>query len=816
MSDLSTRDRLEEAARRLDEWQSKLPGSFGPFHAQRQAALDRLRELSGSSFKLMFANKASVDELLLQATTVDQLGAGLDEVCRRASQLQSEISALEALLRSQDSGPFAASVEQRHREWLAELEPLGRDVARTAELKGPRQTLQDFQRRIPRDQIALSLLAETVELLRDLDKLGRIGLEGDLKRWREEFLRDGPSHHWTDQVRNKLETYRKNRDEHVRKIENLPGKQELGDLKKKAIPQASDWAQTLADFRTAAPPVDGEPAPSDALERIRDIDNRIQLARRSPDLTAEAADAIRVEVEELLQALAATARLRTRASLLQLRKRMELFCDACRTGAARDERIARIEQRIAALDDAPLAEPVDLQDFATELSEAKTEFEGLAANQRGTLAAAAGEAIQTLNDAVTRLLDLSHPQEVSQGVHRNRAQIPDAPGGEPQAQQSLALLEICDRISVDLARLEELSAAARQRFAKRRESALARRSEIAGVWEALGRPAPDAFEATTVRLDALARPSAGAALEHYEGQLDAIDKTLAESLTEAVGLASQELEQRRALCAESARALEAVQRLAPPAPDWPDALDGLTAPAVQELLGRSQALEAVYRRELAEAAVAVREQTQAAAEGLRAFVQGVAQSGDSKRIWAEHLLADFDDIQRLGDVDEAVQVLESARWLAGHRTFQEELRRSETRARELREQVRAMQLEIQKDSRHRYAFTLFERARRLLEGVPEEPADWEQAVMQLNEAERTLALADREAKRRIALELRETARNLKGVVQRESRPEARREVESKLDKLARQPAAATPPNDIRRELLYQALQLGVSPSRLRR
>ena len=671
--------------------------------------------------------------------------------------------------------------------------------------------MQDFQRRIPRDQTGLALLAETVELLRDLDNVGRIGLESDLKRWRDEFLRDGPSHDWTQQVRAKLDNYRKNRDERLRQIENLPGKEDLDNVKKKVIPLVTDWAQTLADFRNAAPPVEGEAMPPDAHERIRDIDSRIQLARRSPDLTAEKAQAIVAEIHELLNALVSTARSRTRAGLLQLRTRLGLFCEACRTGAAQDERTAAVEGHIAELDGAALDDPVDLQDVARSLGTAKTELEDWPPTS-GQSGRRGGGGYPPARTASRGCWDRPNPQQVAQGVHRNRTLIPQM-AGEPQAQQSLALLEICDRVAADLARLDEQSAAALRGFGLRRERLLAHLAEIAGILEALEHEPEPGFEAVGPRLEALAEPAPGAALETYQAQLEAIEQTLAQALEQAMQEAAAALDRRRSSCADVAQALEAVQHAVPPKPDWPPTLEGLAPAAIQGLLVWSKQVEASFQAELRQAAAAVQQQTAAAAEGLRAYVGGVVQSNDSKRIWAEHLLGDFDDIERLGGADQTELVLASARWLAGSRTFQEELRRSETRARELREQVRALQLEIQKDSRHRYSRALFERARRLLEGVPEEPADWEQAVAQLTEAERTLMLADREAKRRIALELRDTARTLRAVLQGEPRAEMRRELELKLEKLESHAPDATPPHELRRDLLYQALKLGVQPSR---
>ncbi len=252
---MSAKDRLQESVRRLEAWEGKLPG-FGPFHAQREAALDRLRSHAGSFFKLAFGNQAAVDELLMQSVSIDQLGAGLDEIFQKVSHLLVEIEDLGKTLRTQDSGPFAAAVEQRHSDWRARLEPLGKDVARTSELKGPRQAVKDYEHAVAQDRDALEALAEAVALLPEVDQdVGRIGLEGDLKRWRDDFLRNGPTFLWSEQVRHELEGYRKKSEEREQKLRNQPGRAELSSLERESIPLATYWAHTLENYRAALPPV---------------------------------------------------------------------------------------------------------------------------------------------------------------------------------------------------------------------------------------------------------------------------------------------------------------------------------------------------------------------------------------------------------------------------------------------------------------------------------------------------------------------------------------------------------------------------------
>lgn len=815
MSDMSPKTRLQEAIRRLEAWEGKLPG-FSAFHVRRTAVLDNLHSHSGSFFKLAFANKDDLRELVQQANSVDQLGAGLDEIFQKISQLQADVAALRPLLRAQDSGPFAAAVEQRHNDWLAQLEPLGRDVARSSELKTPRSIVQSFQHLIPRDKVALELLAEATEALSVVEQeVGRVGLEGDIKRWREEFVRSGAPHHWAEQVRQELDAYRKKREEQDRRQQNQPGRKELASLEREAIPLATYWAHVLDEFRNAAPPTDDDPAPADPVRRIGKLSERTRQALSSRDTPAEAAEELGREVMEVLDSLSAAASARSGAALLQLRKRLGIFCDACETGPERDDRIAKLDADVRDLDGREMTRPDEFEGFAAALSEAKTEFEGLAANQRGRLSVAANDAIRECSDQVNRLLDAVHPQAVTQTIQARRAEIPAEPDGEPQAQESLRLLEVCDWLSAEFERLAGESAAAMESFQAWRLEVQTLCAGAASLSQALGRPAP-AVEAVAATIAALESPAGGAALEDYERQLTQGSSEVGAVLEVAYQQAQSTLQERQRFCLEGGRALKALQRIQPALPELPDSLDGLTPQRVRELLEDSKASEAVFGEELASAATALRQQTDAAAAGLKAFIDGVAEEGDSKRLWAEDLLGELEDSIWLEGVDSATQVLHAATWMEGHHTFQEDLRRNETRARELREQLRTLQLEIQKDSRHRYCPELFERARRLLEGVPEEPADWQQAVTQFGEAERSLRLADAEARRRIALELRETRKALLDAARRASDPSLRTEIEAKLAKLDDYPTASTPPNAVRRPLIYQARQLGVGGLRGRR
>lgn len=816
MSDLSHKQRLQEAVRRLEEWEKKLPG-FGAFHAQRTAVLEQLRSQSGGIFGLAFANKQALDELLVQARTIDQLAVNLDDIFQKVSQLQTEVRELNPLLRAQDSAPFAASIEQRHKDWLAQLEPLGRDASRTSELKTPRQVIQDFQRLVPRDRVGLELLAEASSLVTEVDQeVGRIGLEGDLKRWRDEFLRNGAPHHWAEQLREEIDGYRKKREEQVRKVQNQPGRTDLAVLERESIPLATYWAHVLDEFRAATPPVDEDPAPGDTMRRLGHISERTRQSLQSKDLTAEVAAEIRGELDALLDQMASAAEVRSRTALRQLKKRLELFCETCETGPERDERIAALTASVTALDGRELTRPDDFEGFAAALDEAKTEFEGLAANQRGRLASAAKRAGEACGEIANRLLGGVHPQEIVQSLRALQLEIPAEHPGEPQAQESLRLLEICDRIRVQCAELERESAVAMERFQSRRSSVAELRAGAAAVLETLGEQPSDPFAFSGQGLESLVEPAGGVALESYEQELSVAQNFIVEALSAARAKAEGLLAERRQICLEGGRALEAIKRIPPTAPAWPDTLDDFEPQAIRELLEESASTEAVYRDELARAAEALRGQSEEAAEGLRSFIASVAESGDSKRLWAEDLLAEFEDSLWLDSVDPATQVLDAARWMEGLHTFQEDLRQNETRARELREQLRTLQLEIQKDSRHRYCPSLFERARRLLEGVPEEPSDWQQAVTQLGEAERALRLADGEARRRIALELRETRNALREAARNSSDVSVRREIDGKLAKLDEHPAEQTPPNAVRRPLIYQARQLGVGTLRGRR
>lgn len=816
MSDLSHKQRMQEAVRRLEGWEEKLPG-FGAFHAQRSAVLEQLQSQSGGFFGLAFANKQALDELLIQANSIDQLAVNLDDIFQKVSQLQAEIRELNPLLRAQDSAPFAASIEQRHADWMAQLEPLGRDVSRTSELKTPRQVIQDFQRLVPLDRVGLELLAEASSLLTEVDQnVGRIGLEGDLKRWRDEFLRNGAPHHWAEQLREELDGYRKKREEQVRKVQNQPGRADLASLERESIPLATYWAHVLDEFRTVAPPTNDDPAPGDSVRRLGRISERTRQSLQSKDLTAEVAAEIRAELEALLDQMTEAADLRSRTALRQLKKRLELFCETCETGPERDERIAALVAAVEQLDGRELARPDDFEGFAAALGEAKTEFEGLAANQRGRLASAAKRAGEECGAIANRLLGAVHPQAILQSLRAVQLEIPAEHPGEPQAQESLRLLEVCDRIRAQCAELERESAVAMQRFQSRRESVSELRAAAAAVLEALGEKPSDPFAFSGQGLEKLIEPAGGSALETFEQELSAAQSVIVEALSAAQQQAQRVLAERRRVCLEGGRALQAIKRIPPAAPEWPETLDGVEPATIRELLETSASTEAVYRDELGRAAEALRQQSEEAAESLRSFIASVAESGDSKRLWAEDLLAEFEDSLWLDGVDPATQVLDAARWMEGLHTFQEDLRQNETRARELREQLRTLQLEIQKDSRHRYCPDLFERARRLLEGVPEEPSDWQQAVTQLGEAERALRLADGEARRRIALELRETRKALREAARHSSDPSVRREIEGKLAKLDEHPSEQTPPNAVRRPLIYQARQLGVGALRGRR
>ncbi len=815
MSDLSHKQRLQEAVRRLEGWE-ELPG-FGAFHAQRSAVLEQLQSQAGGFFGLAFANKQALDELLIQANSIDQLAVNLDDIFQKVSQLQVEIRELNPLLRAQDSAPFAAATEQRHADWLAQLEPLGRDVSRTSELKTPRQVIQDFQRLVPRDKVGLELLAEASSLLTEVDQeVGRIGLEGDLKRWRDEFLRNGAPHHWTEQLREDLDGYRKKREEQVRKVQNQPGRADLAVLERESIPLATYWAHVLDEFRTAAPPVDDDPAPADTMRRLSHISERTRQSLQSKDLTAEVAAEIRADLDALLDQMASAAEVRSRTALRQLKKRLELFCETCETSPSRDERIAALAAAVEQLDGREIARPDDFESFAAALGDAKTEFEGLAANQRGRLASAAKRAGEECGEIANRLLGGVHPQAILQSLRALQMEIPAEHPGEPQAQESLRLLEVCDQIRARSAELERESAVAMERFRSRRQSAAELRAGVAAMLATLGDKPGDRFAASERGLEKLVEPAGGGALETYEQELSVAQSVIVEALSAAREKAQRVLAERRRICLEGGRALEAIKRIPPTAPAWPDILDDLEPQAIRDLLEESASTEAVYRDELARAAETLRQQSLEAAEDLRSFIGSVAESGDSKRLWAEDLLAEFEDSLWLEDVDPATQVLDAARWMEGLHTFQEDLRQNETRARELREQLRNLQLEIQKDSRHRYCPDLFERARRLLEGVPEEPSDWQQAVTQLGEAERALRLADGEARRRIALELRETRKALREAARHSSDQSVRREIEGRLAKLDEHPSEQTPPNAVRRPLIYQARQLGVGALRGRR
>ena len=823
MSELGPKDRLQEAIRRLDEWEGKLPG-FGAFHTRRSAVLDRLRDQSGSFLKLAFAKSSDLLELAQQANSVDQLGAGLDELFQKLSQLQSEIHELKPLLRAQDSGPFAAAVEQRHQDWLGQIEPLGRDIARSSELKTPRTIVQNFHHLVPRDKIALELLAEATAMLSEVEQdVGRVGLQGDIQRWRDEFLRSGAPHHWAEQVRQELDGYRQKREEQDRRQQNQPGRKELAAIEREAIPLATYWAQVLDDSRSAVPPVSDDPAPLDAVKRISKFRERIRQGLSPGGSPAEAAEEVGREVSELLDALSAAAEVRARTAVLQLERRLELFCGACSTTPERNEQIGALLVTIRQLNGREAARPEDFDGIAESLGGAKTEFEGLAANQRGRLSVAAKKALAECAESAAKLLDNVHPQSVLVALRARQAEIPAEPPGEPQAQESLRLLEVCHGIRTDFARLSTESAAALEAFQSERREATELAAGAGAVIEALGaRPASELADAAEA-LAGLESPPPGVALEESERKVAGAQAIIRSALDQARLEAQSTLDERSRFCLEAGRALQAIKRIPPAAPEGPSSLDGLAPHAVRELLDSSQAAETVFRAELERAAAALRQQTEESAAGLQAFIDGVADSGDSKRHWAQELLDDLaDTVWDLADtawldgLDPAGQVLDAARWLEGHHTFQEDLQRNETRARELREKLRTLQLEIQKDSRHRYNPDLFERAKRLLEGVPAEPTDWQQAVSQLDEAEHWLRLADDEARRRIALELRETREALTEAARRTADPAVRRDIEAKLAKLDEHPPAETPPNAVRRPLIYQARQLGVGGLRGRR
>src|SRR5690606_20437968 len=123
--------------------------------------------------------------------------------------------------------------------------------------------------------------------------------------------------------------------------------------------------------------------------------------------------------------------------------------------------------------------------------------------------------------------------EVAAALEARRSEIPPEPAGEPQAQESLRLLEVCNHLAAAFNSLEETSASAFERFQSRRRDTTALHAGAASLTKALGLEATPAFSASAASLAGQEHPAPGLLLEHFERDLETAENAVADALAAA-------------------------------------------------------------------------------------------------------------------------------------------------------------------------------------------------------------------------------------------------------------------------------------------
>lgn len=739
------RAELQQLQDRLRRMRAAVPDRARHFD---KAAAGLQEEMEKTSRQIRIAS-GQVELYKERVGQLDRIAAPLSAVIREAQLVEREAHVLETGFQSLSDVETRSWFESLSRRWTSDLQKIGIEIRRMAELEDDRDQVRKLHEEIRFHGIVLEKLGEADKMLSRLDGSGQA----------DELVRELP--HLHEQLRKEGAT-----DAWLARLEILV--QPLREVAK----QAQDPLEELGKIPALVKELQAWSGQSGELHReVDDIDRRhrsLGFSARRPEV-----EAVVGEARELRERFVQKARALREGKLAELDQEVKMLAAVAGPQPALEEQLRSLRRR-------QVESPQDHTGWLDTFEEVRKRFRAAAKSQEGTLGEGLARHVEHLQERLRTLRGMPLSSAVRQESENLEDEIRDLTRHKDDGQ-TLHRLRRTGEIERCIEQLRQQATDGLKELEERENALLAQHAEFQAASGLAGVEVADLSQ----RIDAL---GASASLDAARKAADSLGSELEALRSDFEARCRKILDERMSEAASISQRLDRIGH--PFSPPVPPGLAEGTSP--QEAAQAVAAAREVARRvqEAAEQAFRTQEEIlQDARSALGQDHSGVL--GPDERRAAEARRADID--RELADGGGPIDRLERRqRLIEACEPLLGRLHQDQRRARELRDALK-QRLENPEVDLRTFCPELTARVVGLVYGIPENPWHWQMVQEQLSDAESLLSRVESQARRLAAEELDWAVQDLW--------PGGGDPDDSVFAELSRCPSGALPPWPVRQKVL---------------